>query len=165
MAERIMWDKYEAAILLEAVLKIENNSESKGNAIERVSRQLRSMAQNRGLSIDDTYRNTNGIEKAINFAATKLAMRECKSFVITSDHGASRLAVIKRKEEKYSTETGGEHSGRCCKVFNGCDLTNCVEEKGYFVLLTMDVLKVAVRRTLKCMVALLWKRCLFQLLL
>lgn len=74
------------------------------------------------------------IEKAINFAATKLAMRECKSFVITSDHGASRLAVIKRQEEKYSTETGGEHSGRCCKVFEGCDLTNCVEEKGYFVL-------------------------------
>jgi hypothetical protein len=74
------------------------------------------------------------IEKAINFAATKLAMRECKSFVITSDHGASRLAVLKRQEEKYSTETGGEHSGRCCKVFDGCDLTNCVEEKGYFVL-------------------------------
>lgn len=74
------------------------------------------------------------IEKAINFAAAKLAMRECKSFVITSDHGASRLAVIKRQEEKYSTETGGEHSGRCCKVFDGCDLTNCVEEKGYFVL-------------------------------
>ena len=74
------------------------------------------------------------IEKAINFAATKLAMRECKSFVIASDHGASRLAVIKRQEEKYSTETGGEHSGRCCKVFDGCDLTNCVEEKGYFVL-------------------------------
>lgn len=74
------------------------------------------------------------IEKAINIAATKLAMRECKSFVITSDHGASRLAVLKRQEEKYSTETGGEHSGRCCKVFDGCDLTNCVEEKGYFVL-------------------------------
>jgi hypothetical protein len=74
------------------------------------------------------------IEKAINFAATKLAMRECKSFVITSDHGASRLAVLKRQEEKYSTETGGEHSGRCCKVFDGCDLKNCVEEKGYFVL-------------------------------
>lgn len=74
------------------------------------------------------------IEKAINLAATKLAMHECKSFVIASDHGASRLAVLKRQEEKYSTETGGEHSGRCCKVFDGCDLTNCIEEKGYFVL-------------------------------
>lgn len=74
------------------------------------------------------------IEKAVNFAATKLAMRECKSFVIASDHGASRLAVIKHQEEKYNTETGGEHSGRCCKVFEGCDLTNCVEEKGYYIL-------------------------------
>ena len=74
------------------------------------------------------------IERAINYAATKLAMRECKSFVIASDHGASRLAVLKRQEEKHSTETGGEHSGRCCKVFDGYDLPNCVEEKGYLVL-------------------------------
>lgn len=74
------------------------------------------------------------IERAINYAATKLAMHECKSFVIASDHGASRLAVIRRQEEKYSTETGGEHSGRCCKVFDGYDLPNCVEEKGYLVL-------------------------------
>lgn len=74
------------------------------------------------------------IERAINYAATKLAMRECKKFVIASDHGASRLAVLKRQEEKHSTETGGEHSGRCCKVFDGYDLPNCVEEKGYLVL-------------------------------
>lgn len=74
------------------------------------------------------------IERAINYAATKLAMHECKSFVIASDHGASRLAVIQKQEEKHSTETGGEHSGRCCKVFDGYDLPNCVEEKGYLVL-------------------------------
>ena len=61
MAERIAWDKYEAAILLEAVLRIDANVESKNDAIERVSKQLRSMAKNRGLSIDDVYRNTNGI--------------------------------------------------------------------------------------------------------
>jgi len=74
------------------------------------------------------------IERAINYAATKLAMHECKRFVIASDHGASRLAVIRKQEEKYSTETGGEHSGRCCKVFDGYELPNCVEEKGYLVL-------------------------------
>ena len=61
MAERIMWDKYEAAILLEAVLNVEANIERKNDAIERVSKQLRSMAKNRGFSIDDIYRNTNGI--------------------------------------------------------------------------------------------------------
>lgn len=74
------------------------------------------------------------IENAINVAATKLAMHECKSFVIASDHGASRLAVIKRQEEKYCTDTQGEHSGRCCKAFSGCELKNCVEEKGFLIL-------------------------------
>ena len=58
----ILWDKYEAAILLEAVLRIENKEESKNDAIERVSRQLRSMANNRGLSIDDTYNNCHNEE-------------------------------------------------------------------------------------------------------
>ena len=61
MAERIVWDKYEAAILLEAVLKVDAGIERKKDAIERVSKQLRSMAKCRGLSIDDIYRNTNGI--------------------------------------------------------------------------------------------------------
>ena len=61
MAKRKIWDKSEAAILLEAVLNIENNTEKRSEAIERVSKQLRSMAQNQGLSIDSTYRNANGI--------------------------------------------------------------------------------------------------------
>lgn len=61
----ILWDKYETAILLEAVLRIENKEESKNDAIERVSRQLRSMANNRGLSIDDTYRNSNGSSRIL----------------------------------------------------------------------------------------------------
>jgi hypothetical protein len=35
--------------------------------------------------------------------------------LIVSDHGASRLAVINEQEEKYDTDTKGEHGGRCCK--------------------------------------------------
>lgn len=45
------------------------------------------------------------IEKAIDVAATELALHHCKSFIITSDHGASRLAVIHKQEEKYETDT------------------------------------------------------------
>ncbi len=74
------------------------------------------------------------IKRAIDSAAMKLAMHECKSFVIASDHGASRLAVLRKKEEKYETDTGGEHSGRCCKVFEGYDLPYAIEENGYLVL-------------------------------
>lgn len=74
------------------------------------------------------------IERAIDRAATELAMHTCKSFVIASDHGASRLAVIQRQEEKYETDTKGEHSGRCCKEFPNADLPYAVSERGYFVL-------------------------------
>lgn len=74
------------------------------------------------------------IEKAIDRAATELAMHTCKTFVIASDHGASRLAVIHQQEEKYETDTKGEHSGRCCKAFPDADLPQAVRENGYLVL-------------------------------
>ena len=74
------------------------------------------------------------IDRAIDQAATELAMHRCKLFVIASDHGASRLAVIHRQEEKYETDTKGEHSGRCCKEFDSCDLPYAIKENGYVVL-------------------------------
>jgi hypothetical protein len=74
------------------------------------------------------------ISEAIETAATELALHNCKSFVIASDHGASRLAVIKKQEEKYETDTKGEHSGRCCKAFEGCTLEHYIAEDGYIVL-------------------------------
>ncbi len=70
----------------------------------------------------------------IDKAATELALRRCQRFLIASDHGASRLAVLHRKEEKYDTDTTGEHSGRCCKVSQPCDLPFAAEENGYLVL-------------------------------
>ncbi|MCB8817401.1 BREX-4 system phosphatase PglZ [Desulfosporosinus shakirovi] len=74
------------------------------------------------------------IAEVIDRAATELALRRCKHFVIASDHGASRLAVLRRKEEKYDTDTKGEHSGRCCKLFEPYDLPFAAAEKGYLVL-------------------------------
>lgn len=74
------------------------------------------------------------IEKAVNTAAMELGMHNCKSFVIASDHGASRLAVIKKQEIPYETDTKGEHSGRCCKIFEGCDLPYVVEDNGFICL-------------------------------
>lgn len=74
------------------------------------------------------------LTQVIEKAATKLALRECSSFVIISDHGASRLAVLKMQEEKYETETKGVHSGRCCKYFEPYELPNATPENGYLVL-------------------------------
>lgn len=74
------------------------------------------------------------IRKSIDRAVTELAMHTCKTFVIASDHGASRLAVIHHQEEKYDTDTKGEHSGRCCKEFADADLPQAICENGYLVL-------------------------------
>lgn len=71
----------------------------------------------------------NVIESAIRKAAYELAMHNCKSFVIASDHGASRLAVIKKQDVPYDTDTKGEHSGRCCRYFEGCTVENKVVER------------------------------------
>lgn len=74
------------------------------------------------------------IEKALNTAAMELGMHHCKSFVIASDHGASRLAVIKKQEVPYETDTKGELSGRCCKTFDGCNVPYKVEDNGFIIL-------------------------------
>lgn len=74
------------------------------------------------------------IEKVLDKAATELAKKNFKRYLIVSDHGASRLAVLHRKEEKYETETEGKHSGRCCKKFEPYDLPFAAEENGYLVL-------------------------------
>lgn len=55
------------------------------------------------------------ISEVLEKAATKLASHQFKKVLIVSDHGASRLAVINEQEEKYDTDTKGEHSGRCRK--------------------------------------------------
>lgn len=74
------------------------------------------------------------ISTVIDKAATELVLKRCKRFLIVSDHGASRLAVLRRKEEKYDTDTFGEHSGRCCKLFHPYNLPFAAEENGYLVL-------------------------------
>jgi hypothetical protein len=74
------------------------------------------------------------ITSIIEKAATGLALRYYKRFLIVSDHGASRLAVLCRKEVQYETDTKGERSGRCCKLFQPYDLPFAAEENGYLVL-------------------------------
>ena len=75
------------------------------------------------------------IVSALDRASAELRLgNNCKRFLITSDHGASRLAVLRKKEEKYDTDTIGEHSGRCCEIFQPYDLPFAAEENGYLVL-------------------------------
>lgn len=61
MAVKIPWDKYEAAILLDASLKVIQREIKRNEAIRQVSYMLRQKAINKGIVIDSVYRNENGI--------------------------------------------------------------------------------------------------------
>jgi hypothetical protein len=61
--------------------------------------------------------------------------------VIISDHGASRLAVIKEQAEKIDLGEKAIHSGRCCAVDEDPKLPNCAYEGGYAVIADYDTLK------------------------
>lgn len=59
------WDKYEAAILLDGYLETIKENTPKHRVVRKVSKDLRQMAVNRGIAIDEVYRNENGISYQI----------------------------------------------------------------------------------------------------
>lgn len=61
MALRVMWDRFETALLIDTYLKIANGELTRKVAVSQLSKQLRKQAIDRGLNIDDVYRNENGI--------------------------------------------------------------------------------------------------------
>lgn len=69
MPVKIPWDKYEAAILLDAWLKVKEGI-PKMQMINLVSFQLRQKAVNQGIEIDNIFRNTNGISFQLMSMAT-----------------------------------------------------------------------------------------------
>lgn len=84
-AKRVPWDKYETAILIEGFWKLENKEEKRADVVRKVSKYLRIMALNRGLEIDEYYRNENGINIqlsniALSFFPERSAMHRTAIF-------------------------------------------------------------------------------------
>ena len=59
------WDTYEAVVLLDGYLEMRQSQQPRKQIIGRVSSDLRRMAVNRGLEIDEIFRNENGISYQI----------------------------------------------------------------------------------------------------
>ena len=90
------WDTYEAAILLDGYLEMLRTNRSKMQIVKRISADLRQMAVNRGIEIDNIYRNENGISYQIQ--SMDSACKGKKGYV-----PATRL--FKETVELYRTET------------------------------------------------------------
>lgn len=82
------------------------------------------------------------IDRALEWAKAELLQSRTSCVVITSDHGASRLAVIHEAENKWEMATIGLHSGRCCPT-NEIDEKpdTATEEHGFWALANYDRFK------------------------
>ena len=69
------------------------------------------------------------IEESIKAIAMRLRKKPGSKVVLTSDHGATRLAVISNSETVWELPEKGKHGGRCCRKseFDGV-LPSCVTE-------------------------------------
>lgn len=61
MAERLAWDKFETALLIEVFWCVERKEIVKSVACNSLSQRLRKIALKEGREIDELYRNYNGI--------------------------------------------------------------------------------------------------------
>jgi len=90
------WDIYEAVILLDGYLEVLQANQPKARIVKRVSADLRQMAVNRSIEIDDIYRNENGISYQIQ--SMDSAYKGKKVYV-----PATKL--FKKAVELYRTDT------------------------------------------------------------
>lgn len=61
MSLKIPWNEHEQAILLRSLINVLKHKVKRKYAIAEVSKQLRNLAMQQGLTIDDKFRNENGI--------------------------------------------------------------------------------------------------------
>ena len=90
------WDIYEAVILLDGYLEMHQTKTPKKRMVKIISDKLRNMAVNRGITIDDVYRNENGISYQIQSmdSGYKVYVPATKLFVEAVD-------IYRKNPEKY----------------------------------------------------------------
>lgn len=104
------WDIYEAAILLEAVLNVDAQKETRKEAITRVSDTLRNLAKRRGLNIDDTFRNENGITFQFQSMEYSALGKENSTHKIGSKLFDEVVALYRKDKPEYNKILATAHS-------------------------------------------------------
>lgn len=88
------------------------------------------------LYIDDEFAIIDDVLAEIK---NSLVNRRAEKIILTSDHGASRLAVMFGRENKFRMTSAGEHGGRCCPINALDEKPDCAtEENGWWILAGYD---------------------------
>lgn len=59
---RVVWNKYETALLIDTYVKVSNGEVDRKEAVSQLSRRLRNRMLMNGIEINDRFRNENGIQ-------------------------------------------------------------------------------------------------------
>jgi len=111
------WDVYEAVVLLEGYFETIEKTSSKRDVIHKVSKELRQMAINRGLDIDEVYRNENGITFQMQSMASAYAGQTLK------DKPATKLFMYAVGIYKDDREQYGKILKKAKNMIEGKELT------------------------------------------
>lgn len=103
-SKRPRWDIYETVILLEGYLETLQGIQSKSQIIKRISADLRRMAVNRGVEIDDVYRNENGVSYQIQ--SMDSAFKGQKVYVPATKLFTDAVALYRTDNEGYQKILG-----------------------------------------------------------
>ncbi len=71
----------------------------------------------------------DAVDQALDWIAEALSGRKARRILLVSDHGASRLAVIREHENRWEMATKGKHSGRCCPKAEIGEKPDCATEE------------------------------------
>ena len=110
MARRIEWDEHEQAVLLCALINVLEHKIERKQAIAEVSQQLRKRALLHGITIDDKFRNENGI--SLQMAKLEYSFTNGKSgFHVDNGWYFSIVDTYRNDCKKYKKLLGGITEG------------------------------------------------------
>ena len=95
-----LWNIYEAVILLDGYLEYLSKRQSKSSIIKRVSMDLRQMAINKGIKIDEVYRNENGISYQLQ--SMESAYQGHKIYVRATNLFVETVFIYNNDKSKYN---------------------------------------------------------------
>ncbi len=100
LARQPLWNIYEAVILLDGYLEVMKKEQPRLQIIKRISRDLRQMAVNQGITIDEVYRNENGISYQLQ--SMQSAYHGHKIYVRATNLFVEAVTIYYNDREKYN---------------------------------------------------------------
>lgn len=121
------WDKYEVALLIEAYQNIKQGRVDKNAALIALSQKLRQMAINEGLTIDETFRNLNGMQWQLGFIERAFIEEDYESRTPPRIF-IEMVAVYNENQAEFQSILAEAHS-----MIKGNEDLNAAERKQLFV--------------------------------